>query len=207
MSSRLDVIRRPASTVASRARTPARGGSVAAAPSTHRRRAARAGAATAVLGEVAAALRVGASPALAWQRVGVRTAPDGVPMVESVEAVTGLAAQHARAVVAACRLAAELGAPQAVLLEQVTLAVVRDAEAHDRRSAALAGPRTTARLLGWMPAGGLGVGVLLGADPLGLLLRPGPGTGLLAVGTALALAGHRWIRREVDAAVRAGQDE
>lgn len=168
---------------------------------------ARAGTATAVLGEVAGALRAGAAPALAWQRVGVPTGPDGVPAAAAVVAVTGLAPHHARAVVAGCHLAVELGAAPAVLVEQVTLAVVRDAEAHDRRAAALAGPLATARLLAWLPAGGLGVGMLLGADPVGLLLSPGAGTVLLVVGALLALAGHRWTRREVAVAVRAGRDE
>lgn len=161
--------------------------------------------ATAVLGEVAGALRAGAPPQLAWQRVGVRS-DDGVPGRDAVVGVTGLAAPHAAAVVAACRLATEIGAPQAALLEQVTLAVLRDAEAHDRRTAALAGPLATARLLAWLPVGGLLLGLALGADPLTLLLRPGPGTLLLVAGVALSAAGHRWTAREVRAAVRAGSD-
>lgn len=165
----------------------------------------RPAAGAAMLGEVAGALRVGAAPALAWERVGVPTGPDGVPEPDAVVVTTGLAPAHARAVVAACRLAAELGAPSAVLLEQVTLAVVRDAEAQDRRRAALAGPRATARLLAWLPAGGLGLGHALGADPLAVLLRPGAGTLLLVTGAALAVTGQRWTAREVRAAVRAGE--
>lgn len=163
-------------------------------------------AATAALGEVAGALRSGTPPALAWRRVGVETS-DGVPSGDVVGLATGLTAPHARAVGAACRLATELGVPYAALLEQVTLAIARDAEARDRRRAALAGPRSAARLLAGLPLAGLGVGFALGADPVSFLLRPGGGPVLLAAGGALAVIGHTWTRREVRLAEAAGEND
>lgn len=162
--------------------------------------------ATAVLGEVVGALRVGAAPVAAWARVRVRIAADGAPDPADLGAATGLPEHHVAAVVAACRLAGELGAPPAALLEQVTVAVGRDADAAGRRSAALAGPRATARLLGWLPVAGLGIGASLGADPLRLLLGGGVGTVLLVLGGLLVAAGHAWTGRELRRAEADGRD-
>lgn len=145
---------------------------------------------------VAVALRSGALPAEAWRRAGVR-APLGVPPREElarrwpgqVGAVTTL--------VAAAELTATLGVAPATVLDRVAVTLARDAEAAGQRQAALAGPLATARLLGWLPVVGLGLGFALGADPLGVLLDGGAGSALLLVGAALLLAGRRWTARHV----------
>lgn len=158
----------------------------------------------AAVGEVAAALRVGAAPAAAWARAGVRCdGPD--PHVEDVVAL-GPAPAHAAAVVAATRLAAELGAPPAALLERVALSVARDAEAEGQRRSALAGPRATARLLAWLPVAGLGLGLGLGVDPVAHLLDGGAGTASAVAGTVLMVTGRRWSAAVLRAAERAGAE-
>ncbi|WP_188484623.1 type II secretion protein F [Cellulomonas carbonis] len=157
----------------------------------------------AAVGEVAAALRVGASPPTAWARVGVRC--DAVPVLEDV---TRLGAEpcHAAAVVAATRLAADLGAPPSALLERVALAVARDAEAAAQRRTALAAPRATTTLLTWLPLGGLALGVALGADPLARLLDGGGGTASALAGLVLAIVGRRWSAAVLRSAERAGEE-
>ncbi|MBC7292329.1 MAG: hypothetical protein H5T83_13475, partial [Actinotalea sp.] len=71
----------------------------------------------AVVGTVAAALRVGAGPDVAWSRVGVRS-DDGVPRAADLTALTGAAPPHVAAVRAAARLSLHVGTPAAELLER-----------------------------------------------------------------------------------------
>lgn len=70
-----------------------------------------------------------------------------------------------------------------------------DAEA--ARETALAGPRATVRLLSWLPVLGLGVGTLLGVDPLKILLGTPEGLAALAAGVVLTAAGRIWSTRLV----------
>ena len=73
-----------------------------------------------------------------------------------------------------------------------------DAEA--ARQTALAGPRATVRLLTWLPFLGLGLGLLLGVDPVEVLLGTPWGVAALAAGLALTAAGRIWSARLVRAA-------
>ena len=82
--------------------------------------------------------------------------------------------------VASCRLSTALGAPLADILQTVAGGVAESGRAEASRRAALAGPRSTARLLACLPVVGLGLGMLVGADPASLLLDGGLGG---AVGT------------------------
>lgn len=61
-----------------------------------------------------------------------------------------------------------------------------------RTEAGLAGARATASVLAGLPALGVGLGQLMGAAPLGILLAGGLGGAMLVVGTALACAGLLW---------------
>lgn len=63
--------------------------------------------------------------------------------------------------------------------------------------AQLAGPRSTVRVLALLPAVGVGMGVLMGADPLGFLLGTAWGWGCLLVAAVLEAAGVFWMRRLV----------
>ena len=157
----------------------------------------------AAVGAVAAALRVGAGPEVAWRRVGVRT-DDGVPRPADLLGLGGAGQRQVAAVVAAARLSLQVGTPAAEMLERATVAVARDVEAEGRRRTALAGPRATANLLVWLPAAGLVIGVAVGARPWEQLLGGGAGSLSALVGLALLVAGRRWTAREIRAAERAG---
>lgn len=109
------------------------------------------------------------------------------------------------ATVAACRLTHELGAPLADVLDRCAHGISEAAQAQDARRIALAGPRSTARLLGWLPGVGLVFGAGLGADPVGTLLDGSWGTASLLAGVGLLVAGHRWTRALVTAAERGGE--
>ena len=80
------------------------------------------------------------------------------------------------------------GAPLATSLERAEERI----DALLGRQSALAAPRATGRILSWLPLLGLGLGVLMGSDPVGVLTGSilGALTGLLGLG--LAFAGRRW---------------
>jgi tight adherence protein B len=59
----------------------------------------------------------------------------------------------------------------------------------------MAGPRSTARVLGTLPLIGLAMGMLLGADPLAWLLGSPIGLGCLICGLALTALGMFWTSR------------
>jgi tight adherence protein B len=103
----------------------------------------------------------------------------------------------------ACWDAAEqTGAPLALLLENYAHHLQHQLDAAAARRTALAGPRATTTLLGWLPLLGLGLGMAMGADPLGILLGAPSGWLILAVGLALLAAGRHWSLRLVNAAAR-----
>lgn len=100
------------------------------------------------------------------------------------------------------------GAPLATSLERAAEHAEERIDALLGRQSALAAPRATGRILSWLPLLGLGLGVLMGSDPVGVLTGSvlGALTGLLGLG--LAFAGRRWTaalvhRAEVES-TRAG---
>jgi len=99
-------------------------------------------------------------------------------------------------------MATELGAPLAPVLDTVAQALAADAEAEAELGAALAGPRASASLVGWLPVFGLVLGVLVGADPVQVLTDGRFGTAAGVVGAALFVAGRMWSRALVDRARR-----
>jgi tight adherence protein B len=104
----------------------------------------------------------------------------------------------------ACDLAERAGAPVADVLRRFAAAVRADDRAAADRDAALAGPRATAALLSWLPFGGVGLGLLIGTDPVATLLGTGPGRLCLATGAALWILGRRWTAFLVGRAAGAG---
>jgi tight adherence protein B len=161
------------------------------------------------LGELLAALcaelQTGAAPrpALAAAAGGLRgleslaaaaAGPVGDVGAELARIGTEPGGRAALDLAAAWRLADETGCGLAEPARRVL--VVARAEERLRRelAAQLAGPTATARLLAALPAAGVGMGVALGADPLGFLLGPGSGRACLAAGLALLLLGWRWTR-------------
>lgn len=105
---------------------------------------------------------------------------------------------------AATRLAGELGAPLAGVLEECARSMQADADAETEVRGALAGPQHTTRLLTWLPALGLLTGVLLGARPHAVLLDGGAGSLAAGAGVLLTLTGRAWVGRIVAAAREPG---
>ena len=169
-----------------------------------------------VLVAVSAQLRAGATSAEAWSRALQTVAVGPVPTVDTLLAATSAPArwrlrrradsgsvQRVRAVVAAARLSAELGAPLAGVLDRIASAVAADEEADGERRAALAGPRSTAQVLAWLPVLGVVLGTLLGADPVGVVLSGGIGTACAVLGVVLVVLGRWWTSTLLSRAGRA----
>ena len=114
------------------------------------------------------------------------------------------AVQRIRAALAAARLSDELGAPLAGVLERIASAVAADEEADGERRSALAGPRSTAQVLAWLPLLGVALGALLGADPVAVVLSGGLGTASAVMGVVMLLLGRWWTATLLARAGRAG---
>jgi tight adherence protein B len=96
---------------------------------------------------------------------------------------------------AAClEVAEKTGAPLAQVLHRYALQLESDLDAAAARQVALAGPRATVQLLTWLPLFGLGLGTVLGVDPLRVLLGSPLGLAALGTGAVLMLSGHLWSR-------------
>ena len=110
------------------------------------------------------------------------------------------------------RMSESTGAPLATSLERAAEHAEERIDALLGRQSALAAPRATGRILSWLPLLGLGLGVLMGSDPVGVLTGSilGALTGLLGLG--LAFAGRRWTaalvhRAEVESAASNGAEQ
>jgi len=106
------------------------------------------------------------------------------------------------------RMSESAGAPLATSLERAAEHAEERIDALLGRQSALAAPRATGRILSWLPLLGLGLGVLMGSDPVGVLTGSilGALTGLFGLG--LAFAGRRWtaalVHRAEGESTRAG---
>ena len=110
------------------------------------------------------------------------------------------------------RMSESAGAPLATSLERAAEHAEERIDALLGRQSALAAPRATGRILSWLPLLGLGLGVLMGSDPVGVLTGSilGALTGLLGLG--LAFAGRRWTaalvhRAEAESAASHGAEQ
>ncbi|KQY07471.1 hypothetical protein ASD37_15750 [Mycobacterium sp. Root135] len=178
------------------------------------RRAQEAAALQAALGVLVGELRVGAHPVVAFERAAAE--------------VDGTVADSLRAVAARARLGADVSAglhsaalqstvPQywerlsaTWLLAQTRglaiVALIRAAEQDvvERErfnagvTAGMAGARATATILAGLPVLGVGLGHLIGAQPLRFLLSGGVGGWCLVIGVTLACIGLWWSDRITD---------
>lgn len=156
-------------------------------------------------------LRVGAHPVAAFD-VAAREV-DG-PVAESLRGVAARARLGAdvtaglRSSAASSRLSAHwerlalfwgLAQTHGLAIATLMRAAHRDVVERERFSArvdaGMAGARTTAAVLAGLPVLGIGLGQLIGADPLGFLLSGGVGGWLLVVGVTLACCGLLWSDR------------
>jgi tight adherence protein B len=104
-------------------------------------------------------------------------------------------------IAAAWSMAERFGVPLAELLAQAHRDIRWRVRFASTVRAQLAGPRATAVVLTALPALGLGLGQLVGADPVAVL-RGGPlGQAMLVVGAGLAAAGAAWSDRILRSAV------
>ena len=105
---------------------------------------------------------------------------------------------------AACFDTAEAsGCPLADVLTRFAAHLETEDDAEAARQTALAGPRATVRLLTWLPLSGLGLGLLLGVDPVATLLGNPWGIAALAAGVVLTAVGRLWSSGLVRAAAEA----
>ncbi|TDK25466.1 hypothetical protein E2F48_09410 [Arthrobacter crusticola] len=94
------------------------------------------------------------------------------------------------------------GAPLAEVLTRYAVQLDAAVDAQAARETALAGPRATVTLLGWLPVVGVLLGYLMGVNPVGVFLGSPLGLLTLLLGLGLMLAGRLWSKRLVAAAVR-----
>lgn len=136
----------------------------------------------------------------------------GAPVAEAIRsaapaafAKTGSREPKVWAELAACFDIAEAsGCPLAEVLTRFAAQLEVEDDAEAARQTALAGPKATVTLLTWLPMLGLGLGILLGVDPLAILLGTPIGMASFAAGVALTVAGRVWSARLVQAAAGAG---
>ncbi|VTY02275.1 type II secretion system F family protein [Rothia mucilaginosa] len=95
------------------------------------------------------------------------------------------------------RMSENAGAPLATSLERAAEHAEERIDAFLGRQSALAAPSATGRILSWLPLIGLGLGMLMGSDPLGVLTGSVAGALAGLLGLALALMGRRWTARLV----------
>lgn len=162
---------------------------------------------------LAAELRTGAPPATALRRVAKRhtcltKAGVAAGLHGDVAAVLhreGRASDSAALLtLSACwQVAAHTGAGLAAGADPAAQVARSEDRIRAEVQQELAGPRATARLLGLLPVLGIGLGALLGAQPLSWLLGSGVGRIFLVLGLAFMLAGHLWVQRIIARALPA----
>lgn len=143
-----------------------------------------------VLAAARAASTVGNSPALAIRATAAKAYPR-----------RGSSERRIWMELAACLDIAETsGCPLADLLTRFAAQLEAEEDSEAARQTALAGPKATVRLLSWLPVFGLGLGMALGVDPVGILLNNFLGVATFAVGLLLTAAGRVWSSRLVASA-------
>lgn len=93
------------------------------------------------------------------------------------------------------KIAATHGIPLVSLCENAQRRIDAQLSHAAATHAALQGPKATAVVLSILPIAGIGMGGLLGADPLHFLLGGGIGGVLLIAGTTLTAVGFIWSQR------------
>lgn len=148
---------------------------------------------------VASASRAGLSAADAWRAwdSALELDGDGAPEWDRDDAL----AHEARA---AARLAHASGVPLADVLDALARVERARVDASRRRHAALAGARASARVLAWLPAVGMALGVLVEPRTAAVLLSSPFGWVLLGMSGLLVWLGRWWMRALVRGAVAAG---
>ncbi|GAA1824675.1 type II secretion system F family protein [Microlunatus capsulatus] len=106
---------------------------------------------------------------------------------------TGPGAGGLRELARAWQVASRSGASLGSTLEQVAAGQSADQALRAVVGGELAAPRATGKLMAALPVLGLGMGYLLGGDPVGWLTAGPAGWACTVLGTALACTGVLWI--------------
>ncbi len=140
-----------------------------------------------VLVEAARILEIGGDVPAAWRTQAQRPGCAGL-------------ADLARA----WEVATRTGAPLSASLEQVATALAADQTLRTVVAGELSAPRATGKVMAVLPLLGLGLGYLLGGDPLQWLLAGPIGWACLLLGLTLGAVGVTWIERLASAAAAQG---
>lgn len=93
----------------------------------------------------------------------------------------------------AWQVSSRTGAPMSATLEQVAAALVAEQDLRTVVAGELSAPRATGKVMAVLPGCGVGLGYLLGGEPIGWLLGGPVGFGCLLAGVVLACSGVLWI--------------
>ena len=145
-------------------------------------------------------LQAGVAPLAVWQYLAERDAPAAAVLADldrgvPVAAAIAARGQSWRELAVAWAVASAVGAALAEALRSFALGLRDAAEARDDVTVALAEPAATARLMLWLPAVGLLMGVALGFDTLGILFTDPRGIACLVAGLALVVGARVWTVR------------
>lgn len=133
------------------------------------------------------------------------TAAKGLPLAEAMQAATlkrNYSNQRVEELRACWNIGERTGAPLASVLERLARYLEQEIDLSQARDSAMSGPKSTGTILSWLPLLGLGLGILMGTNPVGTLLGSIPGAVAGVLGVFLALAGRRWTARLVQRAER-----
>lgn len=159
---------------------------------------------------LAVLLSAGVTPAAAWEYLGppgagvTRARESGLPLPDAIrsELATGADGAAWAAVATAWDVASQAGAPLASTLREHANSLRLRAAVERDISLALAGPRSTARIVLALPALGILFGAVLGFDSLRILVTTPAGIGCLVTGLSLVAAALAWMRSLLRAARR-----
>ena len=93
----------------------------------------------------------------------------------------------------AWQVSGRTGAPMAATLEQTSAALAAEQDLRAVVAGELSAPRATGKVMAVLPACGVGLGYLLGGEPIDWLLGQPLGWGCLLTGVILACSGVLWI--------------
>lgn len=97
------------------------------------------------------------------------------------------------AAITMCSMSFHCGIPTAEILDSCAHGVTAASEAAAARSIALAGPKSSARLIALLPLAGFVLGAALGADPVAFMFSTTLGHVCLIIGVACEIAGIVWL--------------